>query len=161
MLSESGALTCMATHTNQNGTVQRRAARWVVSDYSKTSIVTSMLHILARLEKSTIKEGRCQTYTYMYVQDHSDYYSSTHSFTFQQIQNTKNVYKYIFFLPFYCSPMEQTARQWCLTSRCCVDYFKLEMGKLNHLAGLNYANAFCFFVFFKIVNTIFVILYLH
>lgn len=71
MLSESGALTCMATHTNQNGTVQRRAARWVVSDYSRTSIVTSMLHILARLEKSTIKEGRCQTYTYMYVQDHS------------------------------------------------------------------------------------------
>lgn len=70
MLSESGALTCMATHTNQNGTVQRRAARWVVSDYSRTSIVTSMLHILARLEKSTIKEGRCQTYTYMYVQDH-------------------------------------------------------------------------------------------
>lgn len=36
----------LATHTNQIEAVQRRAARWVMSDYSRTSSVTSMLHTL-------------------------------------------------------------------------------------------------------------------
>ena len=55
---------------------------------------------------------------------------STHSFTFRQIQTTKNVYKYSFFP---LTIVQGNRLPDSVVSLPDVDHFKLEMGKLNHL----------------------------
>lgn len=131
----------LATHTNQIEAVQRRAARWVMSDYSRTSSVTSMLHTLGWRSLQLRRADARLVLMYKIIHGLVAIPSvqlvppgkitrSTHSFTFRQIQTTKNVYKYSFF------PL--TIVQWnrlpdSVVALPDVDHFKLEVGKLNHL----------------------------
>lgn len=121
--------------------VQRRAARWVYSDFRTTSSVTTMLN---ELGWRSLEQRRADfRLTLMYKIVHGlvavpssqlvrpiRVSRSSHSFSFCQLQTTKNIYKYSYF------PL--TIVQWnrlpcSVVSLPKVEQFKLEVSKLYHL----------------------------
>ena len=128
-------------HINQIERVQRRAARWVMSDFQRTSSVTTMLNTLGwrnlaqrRADSRLvlmfkIVHGLVAIPQTQLVRPHRISRNS-HSFAFRQIQTTKNVYKYSFF------PL--TIVQWnklpsSVVSLPNIEQFKGEVSKLTHL----------------------------
>ena len=121
--------------------VQRRAARWVVNDYSYTSSVTS---IISDLGWRSLEQRRSDArLTLMYKIVHhlvaipSDQFvpplrttRHSHSFSYRQLQATKNVFKYSFF------PLAIV--QWnrlpdCVVSLPKLDLLKLAVSRIHHL----------------------------
>ena len=89
--------------------VQRRAARWILSEYSRTASVTSML---SSLNISTLQQCHKSPRLTLFYQIINNtlpisipsYYQRTHSYTRQYHQNhfilpqsTFNIYKYSFY----------------------------------------------------------------
>ena len=128
-------------HINQIERVQRRAARWVMSDFQRTSSVTTMLNTLGwrnlaqrRADSRLvlmykIVNGLVAIPQTQLVRPHRISRNS-HPFAFRQIQTTKNVYKYSFF------PL--TIVQWnklpsSVVSLPNIEQFKGEVSKLTHL----------------------------
>lgn len=124
----------------QTEAVQRRAARWVYSDFRRTSSVTGMLNALSwrTLEQRRADARLVLMYKIVHEQvaipsaqlvRPSRISRSSHTYTFRQLQATKNIYKYSFF------PL--TIVQWnklpdSIVSLPDVDHFKLAVNKLHH-----------------------------
>ena len=129
------------THINQIERVQRRAARWVMSDFRRTSSVTTMLNTLGWRNLAQRRADSRLVLMYKIVHGlvaipqtqlvrPSRVSRSSHPFYFRQIQTTKNIYKYSFF------PL--TIVQWnklpsSVVSLPSVDQFKMEVSNLTHL----------------------------
>ena len=130
-----------STYIDNIEKVQRRAARWVCSDYSPLSSVTSMLDVLgwrtleqrrsdARLAMLfKIVHGQVAIPSDQLVRP-SRLTRHSHSYSFRQIQSTKNSLKYSFF------PL--TIVQWnrlpdSVVSLTSVDQFKLAVNKMHHV----------------------------
>ena len=96
-------------YTHKIEMVQRRAARWTMNDYARTTSVTSLLH---QLGWQTFEERRsvarlCLFYKIVnglvgvplseYIQPTHRISKYCHSMTFRQIHTGKDSYKYSFF----------------------------------------------------------------
>ena len=131
------------THINQIERAQRKAARWVKSDFRRTSSVTTMLNTLGwrnlaqRRADSRLVLMNKIVHVHGLVAIHltqltrpSRISRSSHPFFFRQIQIAKNIYKYSFF------PL--TMVQWnklpsSADSLPSVDQLKGEVSNRTHL----------------------------
>ena len=130
-----------ATYIDRIGIVQRRAAQWVCSDYSPLSSVTSML---GKLGWRSLEQRRSDArLSMLYRIEHgkvaippgqlirpSRLTRHSHSYSFRQIQATKNSLKYSFF------PL--TIVQWnrlpdSVASLSSLDQLKVVVSKMHHL----------------------------
>ena len=93
-----------STYIDNIEKVQRRAARWVCSDYSPLSSVTSMLDVLG---SKTLEQRRSDARLAMLfkivheqvailISSYVHHGWHSHSYSFRQIQATKNSLKYSF-----------------------------------------------------------------
>ena len=127
--------------TPQLEKIQRRAARWMTSNYDYRSSVTSMLD---QLNWRTIEQRRadarlCLFYKMIhgieavplpdYVQPTHRVSRYCHSMTFRQIHTNRNYYKYSFFP---LAIVQWNALPESVVSLQAIEAFKVAVSKLQH-----------------------------
>ena len=132
-------------HTNENiykiEMVQRRAARWAMNDYARTTSATSLLQ---QLGWQTLEERRnvarlCLFYKIVngivavplpeYIQPTHRISRYCHSMTFRQIHTGKDFYKYSFFP---LAIVQWNALPENVVTSPSLDLFKATIGELQH-----------------------------
>ena len=121
--------------------VQRRAARWTISNYDYRSSVTSMIENLGwrTLDQRRSDARLCLFYRIVYglvavpipdyIQPKTWTSKNFHSMTFRQIHTHRNFYKYSFFP---LAIVQWNALPELVVSLSTLDAFKEEVGKLHH-----------------------------
>ena len=134
-----GPHTQQYTHKIEMG--QRRAARWTMNDYARTTSITSLLHQLGwqTLEERRYVARLCLFYKIVnglvavplpvYIQPTHRISRYCHSMTFRQIHTDKDSYKYSFF-PLAIVQWNALPESVVISSS--LDSFKATIGELQH-----------------------------
>ena len=128
--------------------VQRRAARWTLSDYSRSTSVSSLL---CQLNMQTLEKRRsvarlCLFYKIVhclvaipipdYIQPNHRISRYCHSMTFRQIHTGKDCYKYSFFP---LAVVQWNALPASVAASPSLEVFKAAVGELQHPKTLDSA----------------------
>ena len=121
--------------TDKEEVVQRRAARWTLHDFARTTSVTALL---SQLNWQTIEERRsvarlcffCKIINGLVAVHIPDYIQPTHSISiFRQIHTGKDRYKYSFFP---LAIVQGNALQANVVVSPSLEVFKAAVGELQH-----------------------------